>query len=572
MSELNAVCSKLAAVVRWAILDVAIAHLCIKSLANIMSQPNPDDLLLLIRCPSCGQRFKVGDDLRERTVECGGCEHRFRINDEVIVRGRKVYPGERTDPGLNRFQRVPLPGGESLIGMQPIRYSNVPDPAVMEPASPLRILAGAVGVTGMFLMAMLLMFGASRGGMLDGMVLADRLMLAGFAGLMGVVLLIYANPKARLRALAVGLLLSAGLVAVPFGFRTGSVPLEQRADDSHRKTAPSPAKEESGPPAEDSTTVALRARIGTGPLVSEINRLAKEGKGKRAMGLWLRGLTERNRFLVMDYILRVTGADEASHYYPRDNGDYLLVVTGITNTIQELAELASVLGEVGMIYPELSVIEVKVQNEIFVEGSIEKLTNKEDPAFYDLNKRELESIDLQRVKRAVQRIAEAPPKLYRADITRKLIELLGMDGVDFKANICTALMVWSERPGPASDAALEVLRKLVAEGDSVPTEIVSLIVTEKNPQVIPILDELWFRDPTKWESHYADLGQPAEAPVIRRFPGTTGIIRYSAVRILGRVGGADSLPVLTAAVAEADPELKVLLENARKSILARQGQ
>jgi hypothetical protein len=51
---------------------------------------------------------------------------------------------------------------------------------------------------------------------------------------------------------------------------------------------------------------------------------------------------------------------------------------------------------------------------LFIEGPIEKLSNKQDPAFYELNKRELESIDLERAKRAVQRLAEAEPKIYRA--------------------------------------------------------------------------------------------------------------------------------------------------------------
>ena len=75
-----------------------------------------------------------------------------------------------------------------------------------------------------------------------------------------------------------------------------------------------------------------------------------------------------------------------------------------------------------------------------------------------------------------------------------------------------------------------------------------------------------------WESLYADLGQPVEATVIQRFPGTKGTIRHSAVRILGRVGGTDSLPVLAAATAGADSELRVLLEQAQKSIRARLGQ
>ena len=536
-----------------------------------MSAPNPDDLLLLIRCPSCGQRFKVGEDLRKRTVECGGCEHRFRINDDVILRGRKFYPGERDGHSLNHFQRVPLPGGESLIGMQPVRISAVLETAVLETASPQRIVAGAIGVAGMILMALLLMFGASRGGLLDGMIVTDRLLMAGFASLIGVALLVYGNPRARLKALAVGLLVGGCVVAVPFFFKAGSVTLEHRAVGTPHNPATA-ADVQSVESTEDTTIVALRSRIVTGPLVSEIDRLAKAGSSKRAMGLWLRGLSESNKNLVKDYILRVTGADPSSHPYPRDGGDYLLVVTGLTQSIQELAQLASVLGKTERIYPEISVIEVRVNNEIFVEGPIEKLSKKDNPAFYDLNKRELESIDLERVKRAVQRIAEAEPKIYRIDITRKLIALLGEDGVDFKDTICKALSVWSDQPGPAGEAALALVKKLAAKEQPIPPAIVALVVREKNFAVIPILDELWFKNPMTWESLYGDLGQSAEATVIQRFPGTKGTIRYSAVRILGRVGRADSLPVLSAAAAGADSELRVLLEQAQKSIRTRLGQ
>lgn len=555
-----------------AMLGVAITGFSIKSCSVAMPSPTPDDMLLLIRCPSCGQRFKVAEDLRDRTVECGGCEHRFQINDEVIVRGRKFYPGEREIPAFNRFQRVPLPGGEALHGgVQPIRYGNQPDAALLEPASPQRIIAGAIGVAGMVVMALLLMFGASRGGVLDGMVLTNRLLMAGFASFLGIVMLVYANPRARLKALAVGLLVGGSLMSVPFFFQVGSVPLQHRTVRTPELLAP--PMEGAEPMATEGRAVeALRNRIGTGPLVTEIERLAATGSSKRAAGLWLRGLSESNRYLVRDYILRVTAADPSSHYYPRDGGDFLLVVTGITQSLQELAGLASVLGQAENIYPEISVVEVRVRNEIFIEGPIEKLSKADDPAFYDLNKRELESIDLERVKRAVQRLAEAEPKIYRSDVSRKLISLLGEDGVDFKGDICRALAVWSEQPGPASEAALEVVKKLVGKNEEVPPEMVVLIVREKNAAVIPVLDELWFKNPGDWESLYADLGQMAEATVMRRFPQTSGAIRYSAVRLLGRVGGADSLPLLAAAGADADPELKVLLEQAQKSIRGRLGR
>ena len=551
-------------------LGVAITRECIKSSSTDMSSSNPDDSLLLIRCPSCGQRFKVGEDLRERTVECGGCEHRFRIDDEVIVRSRKVYPGERHHSDLNRFQRVPLAGGEKHIGMEPIRYSSTPDPALLEPASPLRIIAGIAGAAGIVMISLLLMFGNSRGGILDGMELGNRLVMAGFAAVMGIALLIYANPRARLKALAVGLLMSAGMVSIPFFFDTGSQDLSRRVVKSgEAPPAPPVLPAESS---EDKMIAALRNKIGTSPLDSELERLAKEGSTRRAVGLWLRGMSEPNKFLVRDYILRVTDADPASHFYPRDGGDYLMVVTGVNSTLQELAEAANVLGHTEKIYPELSVIEVTVRNENFVEGSIEKLSDKADPAFYDLNKRELESIDLTRVERAVQRLSEAEPKIYRSDITRKLIDLLGEDEVSFKPAVCAALRVWSEKPGPAGDAALADVRKRLAANQEIPTEMVALIVKERNNAIIPILDELWAKKPMVWESIYGDAGNAAEATLLARLPSTEGTVRFSAVRILGKVGGTDSLPVLKSIGVGTDPELKVLVEQAQKSIIARQGQ
>ncbi len=536
-----------------------------------MPSSNPDDTLLLIRCPSCGQRFKVGDDLRDRTVECGGCEHRFRIGDDVIVRGKKFYPGERKDPALNRFQRVPLAIAPGTMAVPSVRYTEQPDPKAFEPTPPQRILAGIAGVLVMIFIALLLMFSSNRGGTLDGMTTENRLLMASFTGFLGILLLVYANPRARLKAALVGFLFTAGLLTLPFFFTVGSVPLKELPSASASSKTP---EDESKPAAikitpKNKAIEELRNLIDTRPLEDEIQRLAEQSSSKHALGIWLRDLRMQNRLIIRDYIIRTAGADPQTHFYPRNSGDFLMVVTGINESIEELAKLAAPLGTVEKIHSEISVIEVHVNNDSFVEGPIEKLNNHDDPAFYNLNKRELESIDLGRVSKAVKRLTEAEPKILRSDISRKLIALLGADWVDFKEDICKALSVWAEAPGPAGDAALDEARKLLAAKKEIPVEMMALVVKEKNILVIPVLDQLWSTSPTKWESLYADVGPAAETTLLRRFPTSEGALRHSAVRLLGKVGGDDSLAFLASANADAGPELKVLIEKATASIRSR---
>ena len=532
-----------------------------------MPSPTPDDSLL-IRCPMCSQRFKVGEDLRGLTVECGGCEHRFRINDEVIVRGKKFYPGERRDPKLNSFQRVPLVMSTEIHGMASMRYAEAPAPTAFEPVAPQRIIAGALGMAGMVLMALLLMFGASRGGTLDGMTTQNRLLMAGFAGLLGTALLVYANPRARIKAGAMGVLVSGTLLALPWFFTVGSVPFTQVVVETA-----APVKIPATASSASDRIAELRNQIGTAPLVSENERLVRDGSTKHAVGLWLRGLSEQNRLVVRDYVMRVTGADPQSHYYSRGGGDFLMVVTGIDQSLDAMAKIAAVLGSLENVYPEIAVVEVRVNNENLAMGAaIEKLTDKEDPAFFDLNKKELESIDLERVLHAVQRLSGVEPKLYRSDITRRLISLLGSSGVEFKGDICRALAVWSEQPGPAGEAALKEVQDLLARKREVPPDMIALIVKEKNPAVIPVLDALWIENPPRWEVLYGDIGAAAESTLLRSFANTEGMARQSAVRLLGRVGGADSLPVLAVAAAGGNPEMKVLLEKAAASIRSRLGR
>jgi hypothetical protein len=319
---------------------------------------------------------------------------------------------------------------------------------------------------------------------------------------------------------------------------------------------------------QDDGIEALRARIGTEPLEEELRRVNESGTKLHSYGIWLRDLPDSNQLSVRDYVLRSTGADPSSNFYPRD-GDYLMVVTGLDMTLEELAAVTSRFGLNQKIHPEIQLVETKVDSSVFVQGSLEKLSDKNSPAFYNLNKRELESIELDRVSSAVNRLADAEPKIYRDDITRSLISLLGVGQVDFTGPICKALMVWAVDPVPAGNAAFARLLRLREANQTVPPDMIALLAKAQNEKAVPIVQALWLDDATSWERLFGDFGPIAEPGILTLFPKMEGTIRHSATRVLGRVGTRATLPVLEAAKPTAEPELVVLIADAEKAIKAR---
>jgi hypothetical protein len=529
--------------------------------------PNHEDPeQLQIRCPSCGQRFKVGSDLRDRTVECGSCEHRFRIDDETILRTKKFYPGERRDPRLDGFARVPhAPSLQPNI--QTVQYSEEPLGSSFEPPTPQRTIAAAIGVIGMVFAAMLLIFGARRTGALDGYALPSRLALAGFAGLIGGAMVVYGNPRGRKKALAMALASFAILISLPFFFQEGSEPIGAGVVSNDRPAdAPAAAKDD---------TSELAKTIGLDPLIQENARLAG-GEGKfRAVGVWFRQLQFTNKLLVRDYMIRATGADVSSSIYPRDGEDWLMVLSGVNIPIEEIAIIAGKIGhdsESTRILDKLGVVEVVVDNSLFIEGAADKMQDKANPSFFDLNRRELESIDLERCRKAVKRLAEAEPISYRDDITRRLIQLLKEADAPLQGDICRALGTWAQ-PGDAKATAAAglALQKLSLSKTAPPREMVEFLVKRKSDVVAPILDGLWAADSTVWEQLYGELGPEIEPLIQARFKSSSIPLKHSAMRLIAKVGAKSSLPLIQSAREGADSEMRVLIERAETAIRARAG-
>ncbi len=524
----------------------------------------PDTKQLNIRCPSCRQRFEVDENLMDRMVECGGCDTRFRINDDVIVRTKKFYPGEGKDPKLNRFQRVPLSGAETPDGFQTAHYAEFKHPEQLGPASPQRVIAGVLGVALMIFTAFLFLFSTRPGGILGGTTLENRLVIAGFVCVVGLAMLIYANPRARLKAGFFGLLLAAGVISIPFFHKAGP----RLADGG----ATSPSKDLESPiPATEiiDPTLALRERFATKPLENEQQRMETLGAAKNAYGVYLTGLVQRNIYTARDFLIRDTGAGPSSHPYPRDDGNYLMVLTEVSMSFEEVATAAGKLGQNQEVFPELGLVVVRVNNDQFLATASDKLNDESDPAFYDLNRSELESIDLDRVKRAVDRLADAEPSIYRTDISRRFVELMSKRGVTFHEALARALLTWAEGPGPAGEATHAVVRRYIAEGLPVPESLVVLIVKEQTTGAIPEIKTLWIQSPSLWEKHFKAFGPAIEPYVIEQVVAAEAPLRRSALELLGEIGTKKSLPLIRKATSDPDPEVRTLATRAISSIESR---
>ncbi len=500
-----------------------------------------------------------------RTVECSFCDTRFRINDDVILRYKKFYPGERASTETDGYKRVHL-RGLGLTDVQPVRNANQAQPYKLEPTSPQRVIAGFLGVAQMGIIALMFFLSSEPSGLMGAMPLKNMLYLGGFISTISVALLLYASPKARAKAGLFGLLMAAGVLTIPLFVKRTPAKLTESVDSPNYVD---PTKPLLIPEAPEDPFTALRERFSTKPLEVEQTRLKSASSEKAAYGIYLTDLLQRNIYTVRDYLTRETIAGVNSHPYPRDKGDYLMVLTDVDMDITEVAKIADLLGTTKAVHSEIGVIEVSVNNEQFEYNSPDKLNNQNDPAFFKLNQRELASIDIDRVRLAVERLTTAKPSIYREDISDILIKLMEKPGIRFHDELSKALLVWLKDPSLVGESALKVLEEHIAADKPVPESLVQLLLKGNNQKAIPSVNTLWLANPSIWERHYMAFGAVIEPSVIEQLGSENAGLGRSAINILGQIGTESSLSPLGQIVVTKDPEFRVLAERAIKAIKER---
>ncbi len=522
------------------------------------SQPDTID----IRCPECRARFSVSQDLMGRVVECGGCDSQFPVNDETVIHSKKSYPGEKRD--TNAFRRAPLTSIEMPKGFQSINYGDIKRPEVLEPASPLQLIAGACGVGIMIFGALILLLSIKPSSLLGGMPLDKQLIVAGFTSLLGIGLLIYANRNRRFIAGFIGLILAAGVVSIPVFLK--EKPSKPQANQANAGSQ-IPQQEIESDPADPIQL--LRERFMTRPLETEQKRLIASNIDKQAYGVYLTGMLGRNKLNARDYLIRETLAGVTSHPFPRDLNDYLMVLTEVEMDIEQVARVAGKLGEITETHPEINLIVVKVDNEKFVGETDDKLSDQTHSAFYELNLQELQSIDIGRIQKAVERLAQAEAKVLRSDIGRALGELLNKPGVTFHDSLARALLKWSDNLDEISDRGLEILSDYAAFGTSPPEHLVKLVSDQRKPEAIPTLMQFWEANPVLWDDDLVKFGPAVEPELLKKLNTSPLPLQRAIIKTLGRIGTKNSLEALRQQQKQTDPEIRVLAERAITQIQQR---
>lgn len=498
-------------------------------------------------------------------VECGACEHRFRVDDDSLVKQKKFYPGERRDPHLVQYARKPHTEFAAPSHMHTAEYAVAPPAERFEPVSFGKVLVGIVGVAMMILTALVLILAGSKGAMLDGVTTDRRMIIAGFAAIVGTIMIIYANPRVRVKAAIFAIMGALALVLVPMYFKEGAQPISRSATSSEETAAPT-VPVSSVQEKRDQ----LKAEVGYGPME---NALAEAGSKNQVIGIWMKGLQESNSEIVLRYLMRMSGAGESSHLYPRTPRHYLLVLIDPQVTFEEMVNQCGRMGEVDHTDTELQIISVLVDNKRFAERPMNKLTDRTDGAFYQFNLMEMEGMDIRRINEALVRIALAAPVQSRDDMIKRMMDLLPMADKEMLTNLSKALLVWSDGKDGSPAAAMKAAQAYFDKYGSLPIETVQFLTKWQVAAVYPILDKQWTQAHVEWEETYTKSGAPAEEFIIKHLSEGENSQRMSAARICARVGTQKSIDALEAAMKiNADLELQTSFRNAIEAIQKRKSE
>ncbi|MEM9081888.1 MAG: hypothetical protein AAGC74_14485 [Verrucomicrobiota bacterium] len=525
-------------------------------------------MMLRITCPSCSQDFEVSEELRGRTVECGACEARFQVTDGVMIeKPKKWYPEDvRRAADLTRFGRGQGKGlAPSPVEFTTTTYNPAPNENWIGPVPLTRTFASLVGIALVVLTGLLFYVGSRPEGVLQDFEVSQRMTLAGFFGALSLCLLWWGMVRNRVVGTLVGLLGSAGLLALAYFmpvYRTAApvanpVPVEEEPGEREVRDVRELMSEKK---------LTIPEVIGETRWTAAIQPLlVSQGEGNVAV-VWAGGMEERFRFQLQNYLKQVFRTASAPTFYNREDGGIFIIERREVD-LDRVAASSERFGEVEEVYPDLRIVQVKVDVTVLSEPSVEVAAKLNDPtegAFYALNWEELAHLDQERVEDAVRRLSRAEPLSLRADITARLAALVKEEqDDDFYGELAKALLVWSE-PGDDSEKLVAAVgNQIQLEGKRVPQGVLDFVAERQVPEASAFLVNLWAETPRQMQGYLETYGAGLQGLILPYLGDSNPGIARSAASLLSTIATPSVLGELRAARAKAvDEEVKLTLQKA----------
>ena len=521
---------------------------------------------LRIQCPACQRQFTVDEELKGRTVECGSCEKQFIVDKDSIIRERdRYFPGDIKKPGLKHYGVAPSQSeSKPRVEFATALYSEAVSAADVIPPAPGRTIAGIAGMVILLIYLIALVFGWMGQGFFGEMETAKRILLSGFVIVVGLLLMFAGSLRRQKQAILGGVGVAVVVLALSVFMPSGdpltrgpAAPKQTPAERAFSDSEPVRMSEEKA-----------RLEMTYDPIQRAIDTFGQES----VWALWAPKMGQHFRYQIQRYLQRKTGSAARPAFYPRGEGG-LLVIEGVDIKMPELVGLVERFASVEDVYEDLRVLRVEVKGENLLEPSSElevRLNDTTSESFIVLNRKELEHIDVDRVKDAAQRLSTVEPTRFRTEISARLVELLDEEvDTDFRSTICKAIMVWSSPGDGAERAVVRLVSDLISSQQSVPKTTIQFLAERRSAGLIPLLKELWEKAPLSWEGEVIAMGSVMEeviAPSIDS--GDDLAAQRSALLILRRVGTELSLPKLRSALekSERGSDVVLLIERAIEGI------
>ena len=535
---------------------------------------------LKIKCPSCERQFNVHEDLTGKKVECGGCDHQFKIGPEVVVAEKeKFYPGEHHDNLLDRLGKTPTyTSSPSDVQFQTASYNKSHSAESVMPATAGQNIALMAGLA-LFVFYALVYLVSTAGdkGMFTDMPIMKRYLLAGFVCAVATGMVFYGAKNWRWKSVLLSAALTAGILILVSIREVAVTPVSKVDDDFVVKPVVKEVdaeKEQKNQLDEHFESMSLY------PIDEAIEKAKAKGllnPEASVVGIYFKNYNEGLEEHITGYYRRKVGMgkDEAPLVLSRGDYECLMVLSGLDVDFDFIMTLTEKIGTTKS-YPERRLIESEIDGLLFADPGrdlLKRLIDPENPAFYKRNLIELEHVNFNRVKQAVERLRNVPEtaeKKFTPEISKKLLELIRTENdKKFREMAAEALIKWGKGDEELVARASRLILQWNNMGKEIPVPLIDFVVQNGSQDIAEILDKLWVGDPLKWRTPYENLGSVAESMAIKHLSGESIATRREAIKVLGNIGGRQALNALLKMDTSRDSELHIYGTNAIKSIQER---